>query len=154
MNDDKKTVVTEVGKGEGFKVRIFDLDKGLTEYEHVKIVRIVSKDYNLLIMDPRCLPVRECRAVNRNFLLRAVHAEVIKIADACLFCFNQSLVHLTSIIISSSHIPPHPSREPPDGLCRDNSFCHRSPHGGRLFCFHRHGNRSSALPNLRPPTPQ
>ena len=36
--------------GEGFKVRIFDLDKGLTEYEHIKIVRIVSEDYNLLIM--------------------------------------------------------------------------------------------------------
>ena len=51
MNDNKKTVVTEVGKGEGFKVRIFDLDKGLTEYDHVKIVRIVSKDYNLLIME-------------------------------------------------------------------------------------------------------
>lgn len=40
----------QVVNGEGFKVRIFDLDKGLTEYEHVKIVRIVSKDYNLLIM--------------------------------------------------------------------------------------------------------
>ena len=36
--------------GDGFKVRIFDLDKGLTEYEHIKVVRIVSKDYNLLIM--------------------------------------------------------------------------------------------------------
>ena len=36
---------------EGFKVRIFDLDKGLTEYEHVKVIRIVSKDYNLLIME-------------------------------------------------------------------------------------------------------
>lgn len=31
------------------KVRIFSLD-GLKEYENVKIVRIVSKDYNLLIM--------------------------------------------------------------------------------------------------------
>lgn len=51
MNEEKKQVVTEVGAGEGFKVRIFDLDKGLTEYEHVKIVRIVSKDYNLLIME-------------------------------------------------------------------------------------------------------
>lgn len=40
----------QVVNGEGFKVRIFDLDKGLTEYEHVKIVRIISKDYNLLIM--------------------------------------------------------------------------------------------------------
>ena len=33
-----------------FKVRIFDLDHGLTEYEEVKLVRIISKDYNLLIM--------------------------------------------------------------------------------------------------------
>ena len=39
-----------VTSGDGFKVRIFDLDKGLTEYEHIKIVRIISKDYNLLIM--------------------------------------------------------------------------------------------------------
>ena len=31
------------------KVRVFDLN-GLVEYEDVKIVRIVSKDYNLLIM--------------------------------------------------------------------------------------------------------
>ena len=36
--------------GEGIKVRIFDLKKGLTEYEHIKVIRIVSKDYNLLIM--------------------------------------------------------------------------------------------------------
>ncbi len=35
---------------EGMKVRIFDLTKGLVEYEHIKIVRIISKDYNLLIM--------------------------------------------------------------------------------------------------------
>lgn len=35
----------------GIKVRIFDLDKGLTEYEHVKVIRIISKDYNLLIME-------------------------------------------------------------------------------------------------------
>ena len=40
-----------VSSGEGFKVRIFDLDKGLTEYEHVKAVRMISKDYNLLIME-------------------------------------------------------------------------------------------------------
>ena len=55
MNDkDKNIEVNEkvdVGSGEGFKVRIFDLDKGLTEYEKVKIVRIISKDYNLLIME-------------------------------------------------------------------------------------------------------
>ena len=36
--------------GNGIKVRIFDLEKGLTEYEHVKVIRIISKDYNLLIM--------------------------------------------------------------------------------------------------------
>lgn len=36
--------------GEGMKVRIFDLNKGLTEYEHIKIIRIVSENYNLLIM--------------------------------------------------------------------------------------------------------
>ena len=35
----------------GFKVRIFDLDKGLIEYEHIKAVRMISKDYNLLIME-------------------------------------------------------------------------------------------------------
>ena len=40
----------QVVKDDGFKVRIFDLEKGLTEYEHVKVVRIISKDYNLLIM--------------------------------------------------------------------------------------------------------
>ena len=36
--------------GEGIKVRIFDLNKGVLEYEHMKIIRIISKDYNLLIM--------------------------------------------------------------------------------------------------------
>ena len=35
---------------EGMKVRIFDLTKGLVEYEHIKIIRIISADYNLLIM--------------------------------------------------------------------------------------------------------
>ena len=35
---------------DGIKVRVFDLAKGLIEYEHIKIVRIISKDYNLLIM--------------------------------------------------------------------------------------------------------
>ena len=34
----------------GIKVRIFDLDKGLIEYENIKIIRIISKHYNLLIM--------------------------------------------------------------------------------------------------------
>ena len=32
------------------KVRVFDMDDGLLEYENIKSVRIVSKDYNLLIM--------------------------------------------------------------------------------------------------------
>lgn len=41
----------QVINGVGMKVRIFDLDKGLTEYEHIKVIRIVSKDYNLLIME-------------------------------------------------------------------------------------------------------
>jgi len=35
---------------DGIKVRVFDTKSGLTEYENVKSVRIVSKDYNLLIM--------------------------------------------------------------------------------------------------------
>ena len=41
----------QVVSGEGFKVRIFDLKTGLVEYEHIKVVRIISKDYNLLIME-------------------------------------------------------------------------------------------------------
>ena len=32
------------------KVRVFDMEDGLLEYENIKCVRIVSKDYNLLIM--------------------------------------------------------------------------------------------------------
>ena len=32
------------------KVRIFDMEQGLSEYDDVKTIRIVSKDYNLLIM--------------------------------------------------------------------------------------------------------
>lgn len=39
-----------MNNNEGIKVRIFDLNKGLVEYEHIKVIRIVSKDYNLLIM--------------------------------------------------------------------------------------------------------
>ena len=35
---------------DGIKVRVFDMEHGLTEYENVKTVKIVSKDYNLLIM--------------------------------------------------------------------------------------------------------
>lgn len=34
----------------GIKVRIFDMEHGLVEYEDVKTIRIVSRDYNLLIM--------------------------------------------------------------------------------------------------------
>ena len=34
----------------GFKVKVFDMKNGLAEYENVKSVRIVSQDYNLLIM--------------------------------------------------------------------------------------------------------
>ena len=40
-----------MNSGNGIKVRIFDLSKGLVEYEHIKVIRIVSKDYNLLIME-------------------------------------------------------------------------------------------------------
>ena len=32
------------------KVRIFDMEHGLVEYENVKTIKIVSHDYNLLIM--------------------------------------------------------------------------------------------------------
>ena len=39
-----------MNNSDGIKVRVFDLKKGLVEYENIKIVRIVSKNYNLLIM--------------------------------------------------------------------------------------------------------
>ena len=32
------------------RVRVFDLEHGLTEYENVEFIRIVSTKYNLLIM--------------------------------------------------------------------------------------------------------
>ena len=35
---------------EGIRVRIFDMEHWLKEYEDVKTIRIISKDYNLLIM--------------------------------------------------------------------------------------------------------
>lgn len=35
---------------EHFQVRVFELNHGLTVYDEIKLVRIVSKDYNLLIM--------------------------------------------------------------------------------------------------------
>ena len=34
----------------GIKVRVFDMAHGLIEYENITIIRIISKDYNLLIM--------------------------------------------------------------------------------------------------------
>ncbi len=34
----------------GMMVRIFDMEHGLKEYKDVKTIRIISKDYNLLIM--------------------------------------------------------------------------------------------------------
>ena len=34
----------------GIKVRIFNIENGLREYKDIKIIRIISKDYNLLIM--------------------------------------------------------------------------------------------------------
>ena len=50
MNEKVNKIDEQSLSGEGFKVKIFDLDKGLTVYEHVKIVRLVCKEYNLLIM--------------------------------------------------------------------------------------------------------
>ena len=35
----------------GIRVRVFDLNKGLVEYNNVKYIRITSQDYNLLIME-------------------------------------------------------------------------------------------------------
>lgn len=34
----------------GILVKVFDLEKGLVVYENVKIIRIKSTDYNLLVM--------------------------------------------------------------------------------------------------------
>ena len=39
-----------MNSGNGIKVRIFDLESGLVEYDDVKFIRVISKDYNLLIM--------------------------------------------------------------------------------------------------------
>jgi len=39
-----------MNNNEGIKVRIFDLSKGLIEYDHIKVIRIISKSYNLLVM--------------------------------------------------------------------------------------------------------
>ena len=35
---------------EHFQVRVFELNHGLTVYDEIKLVRIISKDYNLLVM--------------------------------------------------------------------------------------------------------
>ena len=35
---------------DGIRVRVFDMQHGLREYENIKIIRIISKDYNLLVM--------------------------------------------------------------------------------------------------------
>ena len=35
---------------DGIKVRVFDMEHGLVEYDDVKTIRIVSQNYNLLIM--------------------------------------------------------------------------------------------------------
>ena len=51
---------------EGIKVRIFDLTKGLVEYEHIKIVRIISNDYNLLIMQDY-LPIIKNEEIEINY---------------------------------------------------------------------------------------
>ena len=40
-----------MNENKGIKVRIFDLSKGLVEYEEMKVIRITSKDYNLLVME-------------------------------------------------------------------------------------------------------
>ena len=40
-----------MNESKGMKVRIFDLSKGLVEYENIKVIRIVSTDYNLLVME-------------------------------------------------------------------------------------------------------
>lgn len=35
---------------DGIKVKVFDIRNGMRVYDNVKIIRIISKDYNLLIM--------------------------------------------------------------------------------------------------------
>ena len=34
----------------GIKVKVFDIRNGMRVYDNIKIIRIISKDYNLLIM--------------------------------------------------------------------------------------------------------
>ena len=55
MENEIKTNNTEVVeekeiKPSNIKVRVFDLEHGLTEYEKIRYIRIKSKKYNLLIM--------------------------------------------------------------------------------------------------------
>ena len=35
---------------DGIKVKVFDIRNGMRVYDNIKIIRIISKDYNLLIM--------------------------------------------------------------------------------------------------------
>ena len=35
---------------DGIKVKVFDIRNGMRGYDNIKIIRIISKDYNLLIM--------------------------------------------------------------------------------------------------------
>ena len=35
---------------DGIKVKVFDIRNGMRAYDNIKIIRIISKDYNLLIM--------------------------------------------------------------------------------------------------------
>ena len=35
---------------DGIKVKVFDIRDGMRVYDNIKIIRIISKDYNLLIM--------------------------------------------------------------------------------------------------------
>ena len=35
---------------DGIKVKVFDTRNGMRVYDNIKIIRIISKDYNLLIM--------------------------------------------------------------------------------------------------------
>ena len=35
---------------DGIKVKVFDIRNGMRVYDNIKIIRIISRDYNLLIM--------------------------------------------------------------------------------------------------------
>ena len=74
---------------EGIKVRIFDLDKGLTEYEHIQYVRIVCPEYNLLIMQDYLPIIGEIDGnvdiILSNIVSFLVVAIIILIAIAIIF---------------------------------------------------------------------